>query len=317
MRSVTEIGVRTIVVVAISFTAAQGSFAHPGSGIVVDDEGQVYFAHTSVGIWKIDVKGQLHCLEGPGNHFLALDADGDFIDHRWPCYREEFRPSVFRRYGDSVIEPVGTSPTLIAASSFPIAIGPDGALYYPEPRPDERVHIRRMAPSQRPTDYATLPEAIEINYHYKAQRVPWIHGLAAGADGTLYYAEKEAVRRVAPDGTVSLVAEDIEIPGCVHGPEHRGGPILRGLDVTADGTVYVAASGCGAVVRITPEGATDVPLKSEDSWTPSGIAVKGDGVYVLEFWFADPARAPCRPRVRKLSPDGSVTILATVAEVPE
>lgn len=97
--------------------------------------------------------------------------------------------------------------------------------------------LGRMASSERPSDFATLPEAIEIKYELEAHRVPWIQGLAAGSDGTLYYAENEAVRRVDPDGIVSLLAEDIEIPGCVHGPNHRGGPILRGLDVAADGTV--------------------------------------------------------------------------------
>ena len=48
------IAARTLVAVAITFTAVAASFAHPGSGIAVDAEGQVYFVHTGLGIWKID-----------------------------------------------------------------------------------------------------------------------------------------------------------------------------------------------------------------------------------------------------------------------
>ena len=210
---------------------------------------------------------------------------------------------------------MGKSPTLLSATSFPVAIGPKGNLYYPEAGTEERVHIRRLAPQGRPTDFATLPLAMEIAPNYKPWKALWIHGLAVGNVGTLYYAEKGAVRRIDASGTVSLIAEKIKVPGCVHGEDHRGGPILRGLDVTADGTIYVAAMACQAVLRVTRAGKIDVALRSKDSWTPTGIAVKGGDVYVLEFWFAEPKRPQSwLPRVRKLSPDGSVSVLTTVTE---
>lgn len=309
MRSITAI-VRLVLVV--SFAAFDGALAHPGSGIVVDRDGQVYFSHTGVGLWRIDAKGRLVRHEGHGNHFLALDARGDFIEQRWPRYLEQMRPGVIR-YGDAEIQPVGRSPTLLNATSFPIAVGPDGNLYYPEAGTDERVHVKRLAPGGQPTEVATLPLSIEISPDNTPWKALWIHGLAAASDGTLCYTEKEAVRRIDAGGTVSLIAGEIKVPGCVHGPDHRGGPILRGLDVTTDGTLYVAAMACQAVLRITQDGKIDVALRSEDSWTPTGIAVKDDDVYVLEFWHAEPGRPQSWiPRVRKLSADGSVTLLAMV-----
>jgi streptogramin lyase len=62
----------------------------------------------------------------------------------------------------------------------------------------------------------------------------WINGLAAGPDGSLYYTEDNAVRRIDQRG----------VPG-------TDGPTLRGLAVAPDGVVFVAAAGCGAVLKIT------------------------------------------------------------------
>jgi hypothetical protein len=44
--------------IALAALVATGAAAHPGSGIVVDDKGQVYFQGGRV-IWKIDAQGKL------------------------------------------------------------------------------------------------------------------------------------------------------------------------------------------------------------------------------------------------------------------
>jgi len=317
MCSLTKIATSAFLAVTVSIAVVLAAHGHPGSGIVVDGDGQVYFCHTAFCIWKIDAEGRLARHKGPGNHWLALDTEGGFVGQRWPRYREQMRPGVIR-YGDAQIRPVGESPTLLCATSFPITVGPDGHLYYPEAGTDERVHIKQLESGGQPADFTTLPLAIEIAPDGKPGKALWIHGLAAGPDGTLYYTEKEAVRRIDRKRTVSLVAENIQVPGCVHREDHRGGPILRGLDVTADGTIYAAAMACQAVLRVSQTGAIDVVLRSEESWTPTGVAVKGREVYVLEFWFAEPGQPKTwLPRVRKLSADGSVSVLGTVTEVPQ
>lgn len=52
--------------------------AHPGSGIVVDEQGQVYFQDTVARtIWKIDAQGRLTKYhETLGGHWMALDQEG-------------------------------------------------------------------------------------------------------------------------------------------------------------------------------------------------------------------------------------------------
>jgi hypothetical protein len=75
----------------------------------------------------------------------------------------------------------------------------------------------------------------------------------------------------------------------------------------------VAASGCGAVLRITSRGEVTPVLRAERPWTPTGVALHGGDVYVLEYWMtASDDRREWLPRVRKLSRDGAVSILAAV-----
>lgn len=309
MRSVLGIGMKAITAIAVAFVLVHSAFAHPGTGIVVDDEGNVYFAHTGACIWKLDTQGKLTRREGPAYHYMIEDAKGAFIGQRWP------------HFADGVIEVMGTKPTLLCGSSFPITIGSDGALYYADFANKTPVHITRLEPQGKPTDFATLPIATEINFEGKPIEAQWIHGLAAGPDGNLYYAEKDSVRRIDSKGVVTAVAEKIVVPGCVRPaamPEDRGGPVLRNLDVAADGTIYVAAAGCSAVLRITQKGEVSVALQAADNWSPMGVDVKGDDLYVLEFLYVDvQEREEWLPRVRKVSKDGTVTTLATITEVPK
>jgi hypothetical protein len=54
--------------------------AHPGSGIVVDTEGNVFFQDSAARTtWKIDTKGQVTAHHDKvGGHWMALDAEGKF-----------------------------------------------------------------------------------------------------------------------------------------------------------------------------------------------------------------------------------------------
>lgn len=278
--------------------------AHPGSGIAANSLGEVYFVHTAVGVFKVDREGRMARYAEPGFHFMIFDGEGRFDRQRWP------------RFPDGEIRTAGTSPKLLLASSFPLAIGPDGALYYPQAGDDQQVRVMRLAPPGEPVALVTLPVSMEIGPDGKAWRAQWIHGLASGRDGTLYYTEQSAVRRIGTNGVVSLVAGVTEVPDCDRPSGMSGGPpgpLLRGLDVASDGALYVAASGCSAVLKFTPAGAMSVVLRASDPWSPTGVAVAGTDLYVLEYRYINAERAQdWLPRVRKVPPDGSVTVIATV-----
>ncbi|MEK6320063.1 MAG: hypothetical protein AABN33_00125 [Acidobacteriota bacterium] len=275
------------------------AFGHPGSGIAVDGEGHVYFVDTGHGVWKIDKRGQLTPHQGSAFHWMAIDLNGRLAKTRWPSHSE---PS-------AEIERVGVKPTLILSSDFPVTVGPDGALYYPELGSDQRVQVIRLTPAGDRSVLATLPAVSD------GGALRWLNGIAAGPDGSIYYSENTAVRRITPRGTISTIASKIVVPDCVRipgsGPDL--GAFLRGLDVAPDGTIYVAASACGTLLRITPRGEVTPILRTTSPWSPTGVAITPGYVYVLEYLHtASDDRREWIPRVRRLSPDGKVVVLATV-----
>lgn len=65
---------KTILIFSLLLNTLVGLTAsgHPGSGIVVDKFGQIYFSDTGKGVWKIDTHGEIYVLEWhdvtPENH---------------------------------------------------------------------------------------------------------------------------------------------------------------------------------------------------------------------------------------------------------
>ena len=86
---------------------------------------------------------------------------------------------------------------------------------------------------------------------------------------------------------------------------------MRGLAVDAHGVVFVAATGCRSVIKITPEGRVEVVLKAESPWSPTGVALTREAVFVLEYNVVNDAAHEYVPRVRKMAGDGTVTTLVT------
>jgi hypothetical protein len=265
--------------------------AHPGTGIVIDRLGQIYFVDMVAGVWKIDVHGALTRLPGPGFHWLALDASDRFAAVQLPSGAA----------GD--IERIGVNPTLLLASDFPIALGIDGNLYYPTHSVGSPLQILKMLSTGQTSILASLSGTTA------GGPLRDLNGLAAGPDGSLYYTENAAIRRISKEGRVSTIAENIAPTGC-----KKNDPLLRGLDVDAAGNIYVAATACAGVLKVTPAGQVSVLPQIQNPWSPTGVALFGNNVYVLEFQNAESDdRREMLPRVRKITADGKTVIVATVS----
>ncbi len=289
-----------LVVTAQFFLATFTASAHPGSGIVVDAEGSVYFSHFERGVGKIDLQGKLIYLGNTrGGHWMCLDTDGIF---------SRIQPKHFER-----ITPDGVKPALIYADGgSPIVVLRDGLLYYVsnnEKMTPGGQQVTRQSPGGKieifPPDGKKITEKLGIT------------GLAAGPDGSLYIAQPTAVLKLKMDGTFTTIAISIELKDCdVDYPDNNPQnllPSLRGLAVDEDGTVFAAAVGCHAVIKVTPAGKVETILKAERPWSPTGVAVHRGEVYVLEYTNANgSARDGWRPRIRKLGRDGKATTLLTV-----
>jgi len=273
------------------------AWSHPGSGIVIDRRGNVYFVDTGQGVLKIGPGGRLTPHPGPAYHWMTIDASDRFARARLPSFS----------FGEIV--QAGVNPTLILGSDFPVAVGHDGNLYYPLLSAEKRLQIIKLTPTGQSTVLITLPPSTD-----DSRPLRWVNGMAAGAYNAIYFTESDAIRKVAQNGTVSTVAtirpvECSRIPGIDEEPK----PYLRGLDVDAQGAVYVAASGCGSLLKVLPNGRVDTLLRTQSPWSPTGVAVSGAGVYVLEYLHtASENRREWLPRVRKLSPNGKVVTIASI-----
>jgi sugar lactone lactonase YvrE len=291
---------RIILGIAAACLLAASALAHPGSGILVDRLGQVYFIDSGSGLWKIDTKGGLSHLSPLRNHWLAMDPSDRFTQARLPTDPGR----------DWVITAAGSNPTILISTDFPLVVGQDGNLYHPSAR-ESNVRILRTSPTGGTSALVTLPRSVA------GAALGWINGITTGADGAIYYTENNAVRRITVRGEVSTIATVTPLARGTAIPGSESRPYLRGLKVDTNGLVFVADAADARVLKITPDGKISTLLQLESPWAPTDVAVFGDIVYVLEFLHTPgDDRLEWMPRVRKVTPDGRSTIIVTVDQMP-
>lgn len=283
---------------------AQQVAAHPGAGILVDASGQVFFVDTGEPgrfrgfIWMVDARGQLSPVYRRGGHWLALDARGRFL-----------KAPIGDWFPADIVPIAGSKGAVVQGDGAPMVVGPDGSLYYGSGEDPQRaggVQIARLSPNGALTQPFARLRGI-------AERLGGIKGLAAGRDGMLYVSYPAAVQKITPSGAITTIADQVVIADCDRDAPQAETPSLRGLAVDARGIVYAAATGCRTVVRIVPGGEVETVLKAERPWSPTGVAVLGDDVYVLEYAHASGSAAQWLPKVRTLKRDGTVVTLVTIS----
>ncbi|HYV91531.1 MAG TPA: hypothetical protein VE978_07105 [Chitinophagales bacterium] len=275
------------------------SSAHPGSGIVVDKYGQVFFTDTGQGVWKIDKQGKLTLIPASLFHSMTLDEYGYFAGSQ-KSFGEWFER----------VTPQGSRPALIMCSDFPLTVNRDGNIYYADTRHSSARIVRRTPDGK---------ESVLVS----DKIFEYIAGIAAGPDGSLYIAENSrteanTIRKITMNGTVSIIATFIgnvsskDLPSGTTSPSY-----CRGLAVDSLGFIYVAATGSRSILKITPGGMISTIIQAPSPWSPTGVAVFHGEVYILEWHDVAPSDEEVRkawiPRVRKIGRDGKIATLATVS----
>jgi hypothetical protein len=287
----------TMLVAALMADAISSSVqAHPASGIVVDRDSRVYFIQSRRGVYEIDTNGECYCIyPSHGGHWMCLDEEGAFA---------RIQPRGFAR-----ITPDGVKPVIIFADGgAPIAVNRDGNLYYGSGNDMSPggLTVARLSPEGSQSFFSPALKRVLARIH------GGVTGLAVGPDGTLYVASPSAILKVAMNGTATTLVSPVEVPGCQDPavPEQHQ-PYLRGLAVDANNTVYVAASSCRCVLKVSPRGNVERIISTESPWYPTGVAVFRDRVYTLEYKYVaqadEPNQYPCR--VRLLKGDGRMATL--------
>src|SRR5215204_820678 len=183
----TSFAVGIFITLFLCFVPGTKVSAHPGSGIVLDKEGNIYFTDTGKGVWKIDIKGKLSFLPASKFHWMSIDAIGYFAES----------PKSFGEYFERVTSK-SNKPDLIMCSDFPLVVNKDGNIYYANTRPGSAKIIRRT-PDGKESVFAS-------NKIFE-----FINGITAGANGSLYITESSnananTIRKITMDGTISIIA---------------------------------------------------------------------------------------------------------------
>jgi len=241
--------------------------------------------HTPVGL-AVDAAGNVYVADG-GNHRIRLIRPDGMVTTLAgtgePGYRDgPAGEAQFNEPFDVAVSSRGVLYVADAGNDRIRAISPDGM-------------VTTLAGSGRRGFKDGPPKQAEFN-------APW--KLTLAADGTLYVADgvaifmrgNHAVRRVAPDRTVSTVA-GTGLPGLKDGPAIEASFYWpEDLDVDAFGNIYVADGHGNRIRVITPEGMVytlagsgrmgyaDGPGPEAAFLEPVGVLLDGSGhLIVSEF----------------------------------
>src|SRR6267142_2869206 len=308
-----------LAIICLFFLLARSIEAHPASGIVVDQKGNVYFSDLET-VWKVDAAGKLLVfrpgVNGRHVHELAIDeqdniygADISYESPKWISDVWKMTPEGRLTY---LLEPTANPPR-----GMSIWRDHDGNMY----RVDQNNHTKTQTLLLRRTPEGNVTTLAGSAYGHldgkgAAARFGSVGGIAFGFDGSLYLTDEDSVRKVAMDGTVSTIASKLTVPTEKDKQPLFGGShvTLAGLTVASDGSVFLADAGNRRLLKVSGAGKVDVVLRSEPPYFPNGAVATASGdVYVLEVGLTLP-NISSGPRIRKLSPDGNIVTLATVGE---
>jgi hypothetical protein len=260
--------------------------AHPGVGIVMDARGNVYYTDLSQ-VWKIDPEGvRSIAVSQVHTHELCLDGEGNLYgEHLW--YEGEktkqWGHRVWRLGADgTLLDVIPARPGFRTDYSF-VRDG-SGAMFWSEG--EGPVRIRKRAPDGTISTLGTCDAC---------RGGGW---MTVAPDGAVLFVEWGILRRLSPEGTLSILAEHLDEKVATQfqaGERHR----VMGVWTDASGNAYVAVYGARRVKRIDPSGQVRVVAASPFPWSPTGgLVAPGGDLWLLEYSLTN------KVRVRRIQRDG-------------
>ncbi len=311
--------ITSMVVIIFCLLRAESASAHPAWGIVVDGQNQVYFSDLET-IWRIDAQGKLKVfragVSGRHIHELALDDDGNLYgaDYSYEPETQSYIEAIWKMTPAAGFAYI-VAPTKSLQRGMSIWRDRDGNTYAVE----QNNHLKRetLLLKREPGGNVTVLAGGSYGHaDGKGSQAKFssIVGMAFAPDGSLYMADGSSVRKVTMDGTVRTLADGLDVKGVdKNSVEGAAWGSLMGLAVNAQDEVYVADYRNRRVLKINSGGAVSTVAQAEQTWTPTGVAVAKNGdLYILEVGAT--ASSANKPRVRRLSTDGKLTVFANVLE---
>ena len=265
----------SLLVVIASILTTSSALAHEGWGIVVNADGEIYVADIPADvIWKISKEGKVEKVaKRKHSHALVLDSAGNLYGTN-PHFTLPIR-TVWRLTPDGqltdVIPPSENFP-LGLQSFFMDELGNMYSVGARKPGPPELLLLKR-SPAGEIISLAGSTKG-HADGHGSEAKFMGIDGIAWGPDGDLFITDGPYVRRVTRDGVVTTIAGPLTEPVWEED--------LSGIAVDTNGGIFVADFAQRRILKITSAGAVNTFLHTGPFWTPTGVTVGPDGVYILE-----------------------------------
>jgi len=300
----------------LSWLFATMALAHPGTGLVINERGQVFFAglNDRPRYWILTISNEGKVVPFVEDqrlsavHHLAIDQDGNLFA------ASDTDGVVWKIAPDKSIRQLGIQ---VGRWGDPFARDSRGNFFTVSDASASQ--ITKIDPQGKVTPLADSDAGYADGKGEQAKFGP-LHSCSmyCGPDGSLYLTERSRIRKVAPDGTVSTLAGGRErgfVDGQGNQARFNG---LAGVAVDAQGRVYVADESNQRIREISPDGsvvtlagsgrkgAADGPALQAEFERPFGVAVGPTG----DVWVSEYPQAKGY-RIRKISADGKVTTLGS------
>lgn len=244
---------------------ALDALAHPGVGIVVDDDGTVFYTDLQH-VWRVDPNGRKSiAVRDVHTHELYLDGNGALYgeDNRY-LGNDRYRHRIWRR------APNGNVTDVVPWTDgfwrdYGFTRDGSGTMYW----------LRESSLYQR-TPEGRVSKLATFRGH-----VNWI---VAREDGSVIVAEHGDLKLVGRYGRVETLARFVG--------RGRGRHATLGMALGERGSVYVAVPDARAIVRVTDDGRKETVARTRPPWRPSGVAFGPNGeMWILEYASSERVRA--------------------------
>jgi hypothetical protein len=256
-------------VTLILMLASSVSWAHPGTGIVMDTKGNVFYTDLQQ-VWKINKQGvKSIAVRNVHTHELYIDQqDNLFGEHLWfDGSADQWGHFVWRLTADGEFEKI-IPETEGFLANYSFVRDHLGNMYWA----DRGLTCQKIARKNRDGSIDKLGDQCFHN----------IRKIITNKEGWVYVMDFQDVKRLDQQGKVSTIASKIANKSWVQSNPENQNSVMSIWDDSA-GNIYAAIYSNRQVKRFNKIGIEEVVLQTNQPWAPSGGMVTPDGeLWVLE-----------------------------------
>jgi len=300
------------------FAPTKNDYSTPLAGIVVEPSGSLLVTDYYNGrLRRIAANGDVTTAAGVGEGYvdgpaasarfrqptgLALGANGElFVAEDTHSIRKIAAGQVSTFAGRPLIGDQADGLGTAAQFNGPLSIGVDasGNIFVAD---YANSAIRKVTQAGLVTTFAGRANRdVKVDVSPAPNQVVNPFGMAIDRAGNLYVNDRNCVRKIAPDGTITILAGSFIEGGYADGVGSAARFfMLRGITVDDKGNLFVTEA--YGIRKIAPDGTVSTVSRSTCDCQPDGIVVDRSGT----LYFSDTQRAS----IRKVAPDGTVSTFA-------